>query len=131
MAKAPNYYEHFESFEIELPYVQSGWLDNKGRFHECPWGEHTSAAFDLINENGWYIDFREHRSYKLSENGRDYLVKERKFILLDNPTQNQRTQVVQYNPLCKHTKTQINALLKLFEYNGDITMEIMKRFCNE
>ena len=123
--RKPNYYEQFE---IELPYTKSGWLDTKGNFYKCPWGEHTSEAFDYINRNGWYKTFREHRQYEISCNGRDYLVKEKKWILIDNPTMNNRTQVVQYNPLTKHPKAQVNALLKLFDYNGDIQLEIMRRF---
>lgn len=125
------YYDYFEIFKIDLPYIQSGWLDGKGRFHKCSWGEHTNMAFELINKNGWYMNFRNVRSERLSENGRDYLVKEKKFICLDNPTKNERTQVITYNPLCKHTKSQINALLKLFEYSEEMTMYILENFCNE
>lgn len=83
-------------------------------------------AFDLINENDWYMDFRKVRSKRLSENGRDYLVKEKKSILLDNPTKNEHAQVIIYNPLCKHSKSQINKLLTLFEYSDIMTEYIVQ-----
>lgn len=121
-----NYYDYFESFKVELPYIISGWLDNRGKFYECGWGDHTRMAFDLINENGWYMDFRKVRSERISENGRDYLVKEKRFILLDNPTRNKHTQIITYNPLCKHSKSQINKLLTLFEYSDIMTEYIIQ-----
>lgn len=50
------------------------------------------------------------------ENARDWLIRVKKFILLDNPRYDYKTQVIQYNPICKHPKSQINKLLTLFEY---------------
>lgn len=123
-----SYYSYFKSYKIELPYIISGWLDTYGNLHKCGWGEHTEVAFDLIKEKGWYLEFRKCRSQWLSENSRDFLVKEKKFILLDNPTHNKKTQVIQYNPHCKHTKRQINKLLELFSYSNDMTKYIIETF---
>lgn len=122
-----SYYDSFETYKIELPYVVSGWLDTRGKFYECDWGDHTSLAFDIMREhNGWYLDYHNARGKYISENGRDYLVREKNFILLDCPYCNNKTQLMTFNPLKKHTKSQINKLLELFEYNGDMTMYIME-----
>ena len=116
------YYDYFEYYKIELPYIISGWLDTRGNFYEIEWGCHTTLAYDLVRKNNWIDDSRKYDCM------RDYLIKEKKFILLDNPTGNNKTQVIQYNPLCKHTKSQINKLLELFSYSDVMIKYIVESF---
>lgn len=117
-----NFYDNFETYKIKLLYIISGWLDTKGNFYKCQWGKHTSKAFDIMRENGWLQDY--HNKNYLDAN--DYLIKEKNYILLDCPYCDNRTQIITYNPLKKHTKSQINKLLDLFEYSGDMTLYIME-----
>lgn len=121
-----NYYDYFKSFEIELQYIISGWLDNRGKFYECYWGQHTSLAYEIVRENNWMEEYHNAEKNCCMENARDWLIRVKKYILLDNPCYDHKTQVLQYNPICKHSKSQINKLLTLFEYSDIMTEYIVQ-----
>jgi beta-galactosidase beta subunit len=60
------------------------------------------------------------------ENARDWLVRVKNWILLDNPNYDKKTQVIQYNPLKKRTKKQTNELLELFKEYIEVQRYIME-----
>ena len=121
-----NYYDNFEIHEIYTSRIQSGWLDNKGIFHTCRWGKHTELAYDLIEQYGWQSNFWEDEAKNCMENARDWLVRVKGWVLLDNPYHDNHTQKIVYNPLKKRTKAQINKLLKLFEGSPLVIEYIME-----
>ena len=124
-----NYYDNFETKEMELSYVMSGWLDTRGNFYECDWGDHTMLSYDIIREHeNWYNEYHKWEQETATANSREFLVKEKNFVLLDCPYCNNKTQVITYNPLKRRTKSQTNKLLELFEYSGNMTMYIVKTF---
>lgn len=128
MVRKLTFYDYFEEYEQELPYVVSGWVSPSGVFSKCRWGEHTNTAYDIVKESNLMEEFHELEQKTCTANVRDFLIKDKNYILLDNPTMDGRTQVIQYNPIRKHPRRQVDRLLELFEYNGDMTMYIIKTF---
>ena len=121
-----NYYDNFETFEYDTYKIISGWMDTDGVVHKCSWGKHTSLAYDLIREYNFEEEFEEAESKSCMENARDWLVRVKNWILLDNPNYDKKTQVIQYNPLKKRTKKQTNELLELFKEYIEIQRYIME-----
>lgn len=121
-----NYYDNFESFEYETYKIVSGWLDTSGNLYKCSWGKHTSEAYDLIRELDYEEEYEEDERASCMENARDWLVRKKNWVLLDNPSYDKKTQVIVYNPLKKHTKAQLDTLFELFKDSVGITNYIME-----
>ena len=120
-----NYYDNFETFEYDTYNIVSGWLDTKGVLHKCGWGQHTELAYDLIREYNYEDEYDMDEQATSTENCREWLIRKKNWILLDNPTHNKKTQVIIYNPLKKKTKDQLKRMLDLFEQYIGIQKFIM------
>lgn len=109
------FYDYFEHISVEVHEVISGWLSPQGEFIYCDWGEHTKLAYEILEKNNWMDEYIEKRKECISEYSRDFLVKEKGYILLDCPNNNGHTQKITYNPYYTRKTAQINKIFDLFE----------------
>lgn len=106
-----NYYEQFDTQVLTVDKIISGWLAPNAEFYPCRWGKHTDKAFDVIEKLGIDEEFWEYEHKTCTANVRDWLVL-RNFILLDNPSDDKKTQYITYNTIKKRTKAQEKWLLE-------------------
>lgn len=118
-----NYYSNFEIVRSECKTIVSGWLAPNGNFEECGWGEHTDLAYEILKKNNWYEEYRKSRYY-WRESAQDFLIRRKFYMLFDNPSRNETTQKIIFNPFVRRTKIQINKMFDLIKDNYKLT-EIM------
>lgn len=118
------YYDHFEFAEFTVKKYISGWLSPQGKFYPCKWGKHTNEIYDILEELGMLEMFWELEDHGFCEGAREWVIKEKGWILLNNPYGDEQTQVVVFNPLMKHNKKQMKAFEKLFETELDVINKV-------
>lgn len=107
---------------IQVSDVRIGWLDNKGNFLECDWGDHISFAYELISEdNNLYEKYR-----KSGLDAGSFLVEKLKYILLDNPSWQYTSQHITFDSKTKHPKIQINKFMDLFKDDINKIIDILE-----
>lgn len=121
-----NYYSNFELVRCESNGIVSGFLSPNGTFEECGWGEHTDLAYEILKRDNLYEEYRKSRYY-WRESARDFLIRRKFYILFDNPSRNESTQNVIFNPFVRRTKSQLNKLFELIENNKQLTEIMMQK----
>lgn len=124
--KKYNYYSNFELVRCEGDSIVSGFLSPDGTFEECEWGEHTNLAYEILERDNLYEEYRKNKYY-LSEDARDFLIRQKFYILFDNPSRNYTTQNIIFNPFIRRTKSQLNKLFELIENNKQLTEIMMQK----
>lgn len=118
-----NYYSNFEIVRTETEHIVSGFLSPNGTFEKCGWGEHTDLAYEILKRDNLYEEYRKSRYY-WKESARDFLIRRKFYILFDNPSRNDTTQTIIFNPFVRRTKAQLNKMFELIKDNNQLT-EIM------
>lgn len=84
--------------------LEYGFLTPKGEFLVGPWGSHTELAYQIIDNNDWYEEFRNwDKSHDRTSS--DFLVYVKHYVLLHNPSAIGRVQVTR-NTEYRLTKAQ-------------------------
>lgn len=93
-----------------------GWLSPTGEFTEGDFAEHEKVAYDIIKAKGFHHEFRRE---SIHDTSRDFLAKEKGYVLIHNPTGYGGYIVSHEKPL---TKKQRDFLYGYFIDMGDSLM---------
>ena len=121
------YYSNFKVLKRDIKKVLSGWVSPDGTFDDCLYGEHAFLAREYVVEQDLRSELAEARE-QYRESAKDFLIRVKKYILLDCPACNDRTQWITFNPLVKRNKKQVEAVLELFKDEPSIYEELVKEF---
>lgn len=83
-----------------------GWLSPTGEFTESDWGTHEEAAQEIVKNKGLEKEYREWSEEATSKLNlyRDYLIYEKGYILIHNPSLIGNYKVTYKKDLTKHQK---------------------------
>lgn len=121
-----NYYSNFETVRHRGQSIVSGWLAPDGDFIECGWGEHTDIAYQILNNKGFKEEYRASRYY-WRETAGDFLVRRKFYMLFDNPSRDEETQKITFNPFIKRPRIQINKMFELIQDNKELMVIMMNK----
>ena len=68
--------------DIDAGKVKYGWLAPDGTFTQASFGEHETAAYQIILMNGWLEDFEAWEENRAYGTAREYLGDEKGFVLI-------------------------------------------------
>lgn len=94
-------------------YQPFGWLSPTGEFTEGDFGEHEAVAQQIVKIRGFY---EEYRNESICDTARDFLTKDKGYVLIHNPIGNGGYIVSNVKPL---TKKQREFLYEYFSDLGD------------
>ena len=84
-----------------------GWLSPTGNFTESPFGHHEESAEEICIKNGWddeWFRWRQHYRGNSAAPYRDFLIEEKGFCLIHNPTGCDGYIVTYTKPLTKQQR---------------------------
>lgn len=100
----------------EKPDKDFGWVSPSGEFIESPWGEHEESAGNIVDIKGFEKEYRQWRKDGELYLMRDFLIKEKGYCLIHNPSGDGGYIVTHIKPL---TKKQREFLYGYFIDKGD------------
>lgn len=121
-----NYYSNFEIVKHRTKNIVSGWLAPNGTFYECGWGEHTDLAYEILKRNELYEQYRADKHY-WNEHAGDFLIRRKFYILFDNPSRDEKTQKIVFNPFVRRTTIQVNKMFELIQDNKELMVVMMNK----
>lgn len=102
------------------PYDGYGFVAPDGTFIPSDWGTHEEKALELIKDHSFYSAYInwKHTSAGASGLARDYIINEKGFCLIHNPSMD-GGYIVTCSPVKSLTKAQRETLYDYFTENGD------------
>lgn len=99
--------------------IEYGWLSPSGEFLPSPFGSHEESADEIIRNNNWTEDYWSQNLQDELKLRRDYLIKNRGYVLLHNPSCPGAKPYVTMDAIFRLTKAQREFLYGYFKDIGD------------